>query len=298
MRFKTKKILKNVSLALLGVGAIGVVGYGGTKLVQHIKNDSKILNLSYEVGSLGTDGKYVKDESKIYTKDKFACEGLKATLDFDSEINYQLFYYDILDNFVSSSDVLTSGFKAEIPWNAAYSRILIIPTNDEDGKVSFLEKYKYGNQLNVTVDKKADSNVNKLFKSIGDVTFRVVTNPLDSKFEFGKNWDGVQFLTSSNFSSTTKTILNVNGGEYLKIDYSAFGESQAPNLSIYQYKLNEHNELIFINNVELRDSTNYKSQLNKDCDYVVMNYWSQNESLNELTPSIQKGLIISTKAID
>lgn len=290
-------VFKKVGLIALGVGAIGIVGLGIKSTVNYFKNDTKTLHLNYEVGNLGTDGKYVNDELALYSN-KFACEGLKATLAFDNEINYQFYYYDILDNFVSSSDVLTSGFKAEIPWNAAYSRVVITPTNDEDGKISFMEKHKYGNQLNVSVNKKAESNVNKLFRSIGDVTFRVVTNPLDSKFEFGKTWNGKAFETSSNFSCTSQTILNVNGGEYIKLEYSVFGETIAPNLSMYQYKLNDNNELIFIKNVELRDSTNYMGQLDKECDYVVMNYWSSNENLNDLTPNIQKGLIISNKVID
>ena len=300
MSFKAKKILKNISLALLGVGTIGAVGYGGTKLVQHITNDTKTLSLSYDVGSLGTDGKYVNDESKIYTKEKFACDGLKATLDFDSEIKYQIFFYDSVDNFISKSDEYESGYVADIPWNAAFSRIMITPTNDEDEKVSFMEKYKYGNQLHISVNKNAESNVKSLFRNIGSNTFRSVSNVSDSIFEYGANWDNENNVITHNnqYSCTTHTILSVSGHEYVKLDKTIFNDSSNSSLRLFQYSLDNDNNLNFISTIYLDSSNSYSSRLSKDCNYVIMSYWSQSSDLQNFTSNIQNGLIISKTSIN
>lgn len=122
---KTRVVKRIISVALGVLVAFGTI-FGAVKLFQYMKQDSTSLHLVYEVGSLDEQGRYEEDKGTLYTKEKFACDGLKATLDFDSTISYQVAYYDILDNFISKSEVLTEGYSGKAPINGAYARIQIM----------------------------------------------------------------------------------------------------------------------------------------------------------------------------
>lgn len=216
---KTRVVKKVVGLALGGLVAFGTI-FGAVKLVQWAKQDSTSIYPIYEVGGLNAQGRYEEDKSTLYTKKAFACEGLKATLDFDAEINYEIFYYDILDNFISSTGVLSEGFSDQAPLNGAYARIEITPTNDKDNKISLTERVKYPEQLNLKVAKNADSNVNKKFGVYKG-----------SLFEYTKNFDDVLFVSNYSFnienglvasssersSATTKILLDVSDYKDIEI---------------------------------------------------------------------------------
>ena len=150
---KTKGILKKIALFLAGIIALTAVGFGVKAVVDYTQNDLKTIKPSFEVGNLGADGKFVNDESTLYTKEAFGCYGLQVKPDFDSTVNYQIFYYDILDNFISSTAVLSEGYSEKAPVHGAYARMVITPKEDEDFKISFTEKYKYPSQLTIKVKK-------------------------------------------------------------------------------------------------------------------------------------------------
>ena len=171
---KRKNLLKKISLGAVGVASIGAIAFGVSKIVQFCKNDSKTLSLDYSVGALTDEGKYQEDECKLYTKKAFACEGLRVTFDFDAEVNGQFYFYDINDKYLSKSDVITEGSSVSVPLNGAYARAVVIPTNDEDGSISFTEKYKYGSQMQVKVDKNAESNINNKFRNLNGNVFQLV----------------------------------------------------------------------------------------------------------------------------
>ena len=128
MKYKTKSIIKKVALVLAGVVAVSAVGVGVAKLVEFMRDDLKTISPSFDVGGLGTDGKYVNDESTLYTKEAFQCDGLQIKLDFDNEIDYQIFFYDDLDNFIESTEVLSAAYSETV--HDGYARIVIIPNND------------------------------------------------------------------------------------------------------------------------------------------------------------------------
>ena len=171
---KRKNLLKKISLGAVGVASIGAIAFGVSKIVQFCKNDSKTLSLDYSVGALTDEGKYQEDECKLYTKKAFACEGLRVTFDFDAEVNGQFYFYDINDKYLSKSDVITEGSSVSVPLNGAYARAVVIPTNDEDSSISFTEKYKYGSQMQVKVDKNAESNINNKFRNLNGNVFQLV----------------------------------------------------------------------------------------------------------------------------
>lgn len=222
---KRKNLLKKISLGAVGVASIGAIAFGVSKIVQVCKNDTKTLSLDYSVGALTDEGKYQEDECKLYTKKAFACEGLRVTFDFDSEVNGQFYFYDINDKYLSKSDVITEGSSVSIPLNGAYARAVIIPTEDEDGKISFTEKYKYSSQMQVKVDKKAESNINNKFKKLNNNLLQVCDNTSELVFKAGLTFNADKLIfvgNSSDNSSTTECLLNVNGFKKIIVDKELF----------------------------------------------------------------------------
>lgn len=221
---KTKKVIKGIGLAVMGLGLLGGIVAVASQFVG--KNEVS-ADLSYEVGGLTEYGKYEEDEGSLYTKEKFACEGLKATLAFDATINYKIFYYDILDNFISATTMLNSGYSGEAPLNGAYARIEITPISDEDGKISWTEKIKYSNQLTVKVAKGASANVSQKFVNYRGNNFQVVNNMEDSIFEYGTEFlvDTFEENKNNEMATTTKTLLAVKGGSTITFDDTELSEA-------------------------------------------------------------------------
>lgn len=237
MKLKTKDIIKKVALALAGVAAITAVGFGVKAIVDYTKDDLKKITLSYDVGNLGTDGKYVNDESTLYTKEAFGCYGLQVKPDFDSTVNYQIFYYDILDNYISSTEFMSDGYSGEAPVNGAYARIVIEPRNDEDGKISFTEKLKYPSQLTVKVKKNQD--INKRFVNFAGKVMDVVSDNRKLIFVNGLSLSTDPFVwtESTNRCVTSSTVLKVAGGSTVKFNVSKLNEEYSSSYySIYQFK--------------------------------------------------------------
>lgn len=161
IKAKTKGIIKKVSLALAGIIAISAIGVGVAKIVEYTKEDLKTISPSFSVGNLGSDGKYVNDESTLYTKEAFQCDGLQIKLDFDNEIEYQIYFYDDLDNFVESTEVLSSAYSETV--HDGYARIVIMPTNDEDGKIGLTERITYPDQMTIKVAKEQNIEYYQLY---------------------------------------------------------------------------------------------------------------------------------------
>ncbi|MDE7263242.1 MAG: hypothetical protein K2N64_01095 [Anaeroplasmataceae bacterium] len=280
MRKNKIKIIKAISGIILGLGVLG----GVIAITNHfVRKDEVSIHPTFEVGGLNANGKYEEDKTTLYTKEKFACEGLKATLDFDSTINYQIFYYDILDNFISSTDVLKEGYSGTAPLNGAYARIEITPINDEDGKISWTEKIKYSNMLNLKVAKNAEQNVKNKFVTIKGRQFQVVNNVLDNVFEYGiRITDDLEFIVHDGQSATTKTILSVEkykmlefrplklaenfGGSYFNIKVFQFAE--LPNTdSIYTTTNMDRGEQLAVSGANL-----YTLNFEKDTKYILISY--------------------------
>lgn len=216
-----KSLLKKISLGVLGIGILG----GCFTLFSHFMNSSdKTLHLDYDIGALTDQGKYLEDEGKLYTKKAFACEGLRVTFDFDAEVNGQFYFYDINDKYISKSDVITEGSSVSVPLNGAYARAVVIPINDEDGSISFTEKYKYSSQMQVKVNKDAEKNISKIFYDVDGKCLRLVDNIGSLKFTNSKidYKDGIYSWSSekSSYVSTSLTLLDVTKYKSVSFDIS------------------------------------------------------------------------------
>lgn len=276
---KTKKLFKNISLGLLGLGVIGAIGVGATKIVEHVKDDTKSLSLSYEVGGLNTtNGRYVDDESTIYTKDKFCSIGLKTTLEFDNEINYKIFYYDILDNFISSTDVLSEGYNDLAPTNGAYARIMIIPTNDDDDKISWTEKYDYSKQLNIEVSKK--QNIKEKYTSYKGQCVEIVKNTNDLIFNLGTFTIGIGYGESDS-KYVSSNVLNVETFKNILVNLNYTpSDSLNPSYSIVEFDSFDLDNATVISSKYFMFNELETFELSKSTKCVIFNVYTGEELSN------------------
>lgn len=229
-----KSLFKKISLGVLGIGILG----GCITLFSHFMNNSdKTLHLDYDIGALTDQGKYLEDEGKLYTKNAFECKGNKFKLAFDSQINYQAYYYDDLDNLVGKTKILSTSEAPAVPYNADYARLVITPTNDDDGKISFTEKYKYASQIDVSVSKVQTSKI------IGttylyDRRIYVIDDTSILNFKYGGTdyssgkFDEV-YTDKKTFISFDNQILKINKGMKLTVN-SNFSDKEDWYINLYE----------------------------------------------------------------
>lgn len=288
---KRKNLLKKISLGAVGVASIGAIAFGVSKIVQFCKNDTKTLSLDYSVGALTDEGKYQEDECKLYTKKAFACEGLRVTFDFDAEVNGQFYFYDINDKYLSKSNVVTEGSSVSVPLNGAYARAVVIPTNDEDGSISFTEKYKYGSQMQVKVDKNAESNINNKFRNLNGNVFQLVDtigelsfkrfclwNAEESKFYKPQYADDFVTINSAlNLSNYKNQKINI---DYTKVDSSVLFSSNYANKCV-MFFYNNDNKLILTKNSDGSNKDSCTIDIPSNASYLIFNVYLSISSLSE-----------------
>lgn len=232
--FKGKGIIKKLALVLAGVAALTGIGFGVKAIVDYTKEDLETISPKFEVGNLGADGKWIDDESTLYTKEAFQCDGLEIKLDFDNEINYQIFFYDDLDNFIESTQILSESYSGGV--HDSYARLVIIPTADEDDKISWTEKISYPKQMDIKVSKIQFKDYANVFNK----RLRVVDNVSAMRFVYGdvSSKDGVySFVDSTSVSVTSKDVLTVKYGEKLTFDPSRVSTPEGSSLSLDMYQL-------------------------------------------------------------
>ncbi len=255
-----------VALALAGVAAITAVAFGVKAIVGYTKNDLKTINPSFEVGSLGSDGKYVADEGSLYTKEAFPAVGLQVKPDFDSTVDYQIFFYDDLDNFIESTSVLLESYSGGN--HDAFARLVIIPRDDEDEKISWTEKITYPGQIAIRVSKTQDVQYYDILKT----HMRKVVNVSDLLFvrgDISTDIDGQLYVDFDHHDKeircvTSRQVLAVKGGSTILNTYSSETEKGA--VGILQYK-EDNGKLSFI----CRSSSIESSVvLEEDTEFIVL----------------------------
>ena len=88
------------------------------------------------------------------TRDAFTTDGLKIELADDAAVSYELYFYDADGEFVSKTGALTADYDGgTVPETAATVKVVITPTEDEDGKVTLTEVFGYASALTITVNR-------------------------------------------------------------------------------------------------------------------------------------------------
>ena len=153
------KALKYIAIAVVALVACGAC----YSLVQRFKKDDETSTVKTLVAQ--DYARYALDDttgqaneenqSGISTSSFYNLDGLKITLAEDATVEYQVNYYDKEKAFLGVETLRKNYGDAESSaakeMGAVYVRIEILPTADEDGVVSALEKSTYVKQLTVEV---------------------------------------------------------------------------------------------------------------------------------------------------
>lgn len=169
MDYLAKNKLKKVGLALLSVVVLGASVMGIANLANNLKSELKTIHPSFTIGAIDENGKGIKDETKLYS-DEFECRGLEVKLDFDNDINYQVFFYESDGDFIKSTDVLEDDYVIEDENLATHARVMIIPqwtnleatedkTLEELQVVNWKNKHSFVNQMEIKVNRDQDEEL-------------------------------------------------------------------------------------------------------------------------------------------
>ena len=209
--YKTKKTFKQVlSILLCGLVIVGAV-FGVSALTSKLKEDTKVIHPTFSVGGIDTNGVgNSKSTASIYTKEAFEGQGLSIKLDFDSHVRYQAFFYDELDNYISSSDIYSVSSDVTLPADVTYVRLVVYPIWDgnvdkEDRVCHWYDVYKYSKQLEIRVLKEQNDKKD----IVDDLTFSVLG--------YKKNYAdtlGAPAVSVSNYMSTKDALSVVDTTEF------------------------------------------------------------------------------------
>lgn len=189
MKRKTKSTLTKVIAIILGVALLG----GCVSLISNFANKNYVeVNPTYKIGSLNSEGGYVEDEGSMYSE-HFECRGIKITPTFDSKVKYRVAFYEEDGTFISMTTEATKKTQPEVPENAMYARVLITPKDDEDGKISILEKFDYAN----------------------DITISVLKDGVEDPYEY-------TLIKSNEFTLQEGTVYGTNGQATTSSDYDTY----------------------------------------------------------------------------
>ena len=159
---KNIKIRKNLNIKsiiiFVLIGALLIAGVGALAIGARSDTDN-LSPLAFTRGSLDEQGKYVKDNTALYTKTAFECQGLKVEPDFESDLTYDVYLYDEDKAFLEAFKGLADTYSLGVNPLAAYARIVIHPAIPEDVdadefEIKWHEVSTLANKLNVTFDKK------------------------------------------------------------------------------------------------------------------------------------------------
>ena len=160
MKRTIKKILTVVLVGAIIAGVVALVAF-----LAKPKTTKEVPITAYSVGALTNEGLYLESDDSIYTKDLIGCLGLTIERDFESESEYQVFYYGEEGNFLAKTEKLDEDiyiFSADEDLTAIYDtiyscRIVIYPdmgdVGAEEHKLYFWDVYTVANDFTVTVNK-------------------------------------------------------------------------------------------------------------------------------------------------
>ena len=153
--FGRKKSWKSI---LMSVGIVLAVVLVISLLVGLlVRKDTKEIGVSaFERGAIDDNGEYVESTTAIYTKEAFACQGLRIVPDFKANGKFQVFFYDVDNNLIFATDKLDTTYESECP-EASLARVVYWPekpadVKTADWKIGVLEVAKYAKNLTITVD--------------------------------------------------------------------------------------------------------------------------------------------------
>lgn len=202
MKNKTKRTLKKVLTVVLAVLTLGAVASLITSLVAREENE---IHPTFEIGGLDTNGEYEECKDKLFTPDVIEYNEFSVALDFQTDMKYQLYFYDENDEFVSKSEVLDNKY-VETTDETKYVRILLLPTweddvKEEDRKLSLLDKTRLVKKVTIC------AKVNEV-EEVEMIEFSIYITGSEQTFKAEKGMTWAEFV-DSDYSTT-----DINGNGY------------------------------------------------------------------------------------
>lgn len=146
-RHKTADAVKWVITFILLLGIIGAL-VAAFVMMDRQTTVTELGREAYSVGGLDEEGKAESTEVSIVTRKAFPVDGLEITMETDEPtVVYVLYFYDKDGEFLSASAEYNSDYDGSIPKGAESAKIVITPTEDEDGKVGVTEVWGYAGQI-------------------------------------------------------------------------------------------------------------------------------------------------------
>lgn len=185
---------------LLCLGAVG-----GILALSH-RDTVEVKASAFKIGGLDAGGAYTARKDAIYTPEAFSCQGLKVTPAFDSNVEYQIFFFDEDDRFLEATEVMTGAYTEErlLP---SYARIMIIADDTdadgdviEDFKLRSWDVRKVAGNLDITVDANQEKQYSNNLFELGEV------EGISEYIEIDEYDSVLLHLVDTSLTNTTYTI--------------------------------------------------------------------------------------------
>ncbi len=147
---KNKKLKRILEVSLL-VLLLGAVAFTVVKLTT--TKTKTVSSFGYAIGEIDeSTGQYVESDKAIYMNEPIECVGLNVVPEFESNVEYRIFWYGVGDRYFgctkrySNTETFSS---ADVPEMAKYARVVVYPLEaetDSDFKIRFYEKTAYANE--------------------------------------------------------------------------------------------------------------------------------------------------------
>lgn len=237
MRSNKRITVLNIFSILLAVVILLCICLGVVFIVKQVNSTLKTLHPTFVRGALDEEGKDIETNRSIVTQSYFQCRGLQITRDDSSLVSYEVFFYDLDKQFLSSTGVLEDVYECEdMPSHALYARVVITPSTPTD--ISIVDVWTYAEQITIKVARNQDVEVIATFefgdKDATQPTFGYGSLVTD---EYMNVRDGDWTLTLRNLNYVYANVYDGAGNCCLKLgnDYSRGSlEIVIPNTKTYE----------------------------------------------------------------
>lgn len=145
---------RNGKMVALSIGCVLALALSSGALIRQFATEetTELASYRYTIGAVAEDGGLDKEETKFITSDELKAKDLVSIeVDEEAELTVKVYWYDEDENLLRV-DTVTDGTPVA-PEGAETFRVEIEPLDDEDGKVSVLEKGGYVKLVTVTLKK-------------------------------------------------------------------------------------------------------------------------------------------------